>query len=158
VDQRGVFRIIDRKKDIIKLQFGEYIPLGRVETVLKANPLVDDVCVYGDMFQNHLVALIQPNERLLRTLADKCGLKPDVALDQLCSDKKLVTEVHKQLVELAKQPTSGPLVGRQIPSAIHLCPQNWVTAGLMTAALKIRRKAICDFYRVQIDAMYQTLK
>ena len=30
VDDRGTFKIIDRKKDLVKLQFGEYISLGKV--------------------------------------------------------------------------------------------------------------------------------
>ena len=30
VDEKGLFKIIDRKKDLVKLQFGEYISLGKV--------------------------------------------------------------------------------------------------------------------------------
>lgn len=30
VDELGMFKIIDRKKDLVKLQFGEYISLGKV--------------------------------------------------------------------------------------------------------------------------------
>lgn len=158
VDERGAFRIVDRKKDIIKLQFGEYIPLGRVEAVLKAHPLVENVCAYGDMYKNHLVALIEPNSRQLRALAEQLQLKPDVALDQLCTDKKLNAHVLQQLTEFAKSPASGRLIGRQVPSAVYLCPQSWLTNNLMTAALKIRRKAINEFYREQIDFMYKTLE
>ena len=33
VDERGVFKIIDRKKDLIKLQFGEYVSLGKVSEI-----------------------------------------------------------------------------------------------------------------------------
>ena len=35
----------DRKKDLVKLQHGEYIALAQVETVLKMCPLVDQICV-----------------------------------------------------------------------------------------------------------------
>ena len=30
IDEDGTVRIIDRKKDLVKLQFGEYISLGKV--------------------------------------------------------------------------------------------------------------------------------
>ena len=33
----------DRKKDLVKLQMGEYVSLGKVETAIKMSPLVDQV-------------------------------------------------------------------------------------------------------------------
>ena len=48
VDGDGTLRIIDRKKDLVKLQFGEYISLGKVESELKTCPIVENCCVYGD--------------------------------------------------------------------------------------------------------------
>lgn len=33
VDERGCFKIIDRKKDLLKLQQGEYISLGKVSAL-----------------------------------------------------------------------------------------------------------------------------
>ena len=48
VEIDGSLRIIDRKKDLVKLQFGEYVSLGKVESVLKTCSLVENICVYGD--------------------------------------------------------------------------------------------------------------
>ena len=47
----GTLRIIDRKKDLVKLQLGEYVSLGKVEALLKTHPLVENICVYGDPFR-----------------------------------------------------------------------------------------------------------
>ena len=47
----GTVRIIDRKKDLVKLQLGEYVSLGKVESQLKTHPLVENICVYGDSYQ-----------------------------------------------------------------------------------------------------------
>ena len=47
----GTLRIIDRKKDLVKLQLGEYVSLGKVEAQLKTHPLVENICVYGDSYQ-----------------------------------------------------------------------------------------------------------
>ena len=45
MEETGSIRIIDRKKDLVKLQYGEYVSLGKVESVLKTCPLVDNICV-----------------------------------------------------------------------------------------------------------------
>ena len=47
----GSFKLIDRKKDLVKLQLGEYVSLGKVEAQMKTNPLVDNICVYADSFR-----------------------------------------------------------------------------------------------------------
>ncbi len=44
----GSIKIIDRKKDLVKLQHGEYVSLGKVESNLKIHPLIENICVYGD--------------------------------------------------------------------------------------------------------------
>ena len=41
VESDGVIRIVDRKKDLVKLQHGEYISYGKVEAILKTSPLVN---------------------------------------------------------------------------------------------------------------------
>ena len=51
----GTVRIVDRKKDLVKLQLGEYVSLGKVEAQLKTHPLVENICVYGDSYQVNIV-------------------------------------------------------------------------------------------------------
>ena len=53
----GTLRIIDRKKDLVKLQLGEYVSLGKVESQLKTHPLVENICVYGDSYQVLLLSM-----------------------------------------------------------------------------------------------------
>lgn len=38
----------DRKKDLVKLQAGEYVSLAKVEAALKNCPLIDNICVYAN--------------------------------------------------------------------------------------------------------------
>ena len=55
------FRIIDRKKDLVKLQGGEYVSYGKVESVLKTHGLVENICLYADPSKDFTVAVIVPS-------------------------------------------------------------------------------------------------
>lgn len=65
----GQLKIIDRKKDLVKLQNGEYISLGRVESTLKSNPYTENFCVYANSNHNYVVALGPANEIAIKNLA-----------------------------------------------------------------------------------------
>lgn len=66
-----IVKIIDRKKDLVKLQYGEYVSLGKVESELKTCSLVDNVCVYADPTKMFAVALVMPNPDHLKAIALK---------------------------------------------------------------------------------------
>ena len=67
----GQLKIIDRKKDLVKLQNGEYVSLGRVESILKSNPYTENFCVYANSNHNYVVALGPANELAIRGLAQQ---------------------------------------------------------------------------------------
>ena len=46
----------------VKLQFGEYVSLGKVESVLKTCPIVENVCVYGESTKSYCVAIVCPGK------------------------------------------------------------------------------------------------
>ncbi len=56
----------DRKKDLVKLQAGEYVSLGKVETALKMSPMVDNICIYAESSKMFTVALVVPNAKQLK--------------------------------------------------------------------------------------------
>lgn len=55
----------------MKLQYGEYVSLGKVESELKTCPLVDNVCVYADPTKLFPVALLTANPEQLKTIVQK---------------------------------------------------------------------------------------
>lgn len=62
-DHDGVLRIIDRKKDLVKLSRGEYIALGSVESQLKKASWVENLCLYANSEHAYVVAVVVPNVR-----------------------------------------------------------------------------------------------
>ena len=69
IDANGIVKIVDRKKDLVKLQSGEYVSLGKVESLLKIHPGIENICVCADSRQSHSVALVVPGQEYLDTLA-----------------------------------------------------------------------------------------
>merc|ERR1712029_988046 len=113
VDEDGVFRIIDRKKDLVKLQGGEYVSYGKVESVLKTNGMVENMCLHADVKKKVVDAL------------GKFGLK-------------------------------NGLEKFELPKQIHMdAGFEWTPdSGLVTAAFKIRRRNVYDYYEEEIAKLY----
>ncbi|XP_047987467.1 long-chain-fatty-acid--CoA ligase 4 [Leguminivora glycinivorella] len=147
----GCIKIIDRKKDLVKLQAGEYVSLGKVEAELKTCPIVENICVYGDSSKNNTVALLVPHPQHLAELAARAGLQ-EKEFDRLCKNSQVEKLVVKELAEHAKK---CGLERFEVPTAVKLCTEVWSPdMGLVTAAFKIKRKDIQERYKDDIKRMY----
>jgi len=147
----GTIRIIDRKKDLLKLQLGEYVSLGKVESILKGCPVVANICVFGESSRSYVVAVICPQVEKLTELATELG-KPDQDLEAMCLDTDITELVLKQVLQHGLQ--SG-LKKFEIPGAVTLTSLEWTpNTGLITAAMKLRRLPLQKHYQESFDKMY----
>lgn len=55
IEADGCLRIIDRKKDLVKLQFGEYVHWKRWKQFENCS-VVEMFCIYGDSKRSYVVA------------------------------------------------------------------------------------------------------
>ncbi|CAI5445017.1 unnamed protein product [Caenorhabditis angaria] len=151
----GSLLVIDRKKDLVKLQHGEYVSLAKVECALLNCPIVDNICVYGSGLEDSVVALVVPNQKHLEKIAEEEGVDSK-DLKTMCEHPKVVAAFKKQL---DAHSTKSKLSRVEIPSAIHLCPEVWAPdTGLLTEALKLKRKPIQNAYQSTLDNLYKSLK
>jgi long-chain acyl-CoA synthetase len=147
----GTLKVVDRKKDLVKLNYGEYVSLGKVESELKTSPLVESICVYGDSLTSYCVGLIVPNQAKLKALAERYALGYE-SFEELCVDAKLNRALLK---ELSQYGTKAGLKKFELLGAITIVKEEWTPdSGLVTAAFKLRRKPIQDFYQKEINLMY----
>jgi len=148
----GTLQIIDRKKDLVKMVQGEYIALGRLEAIYGGSPYVANICVYADSLQDAPLAAVLPNEKALEELGKTKGVQGN-DLKTLCESKEVIAEVQKSLDVLAKQ---NNLHRFEYLKAIILCPEEWTPAnGLLTEAMKLKRKPLTDKYKNQFDELYK---
>merc|ERR1711915_22090 len=154
VDPEGRIKIIDRKKDLVKLALGEYVSLGKVEAIMKTHPLVDNICVHADPFNNFTVAVLVPIQGSLENLALK--LRKNLNFSQLCVDRELQKEVLKILYNHGE---INGLKKFEIPRTVHLTPNVWTPdTNLVTAAFKIRRKMIYNVFEKEFQNLYDEEK
>lgn len=150
VFEDGVLKIVDRKKDLVKLQHGEYVSYGKVEAVLKTCPIIDNVCLYADPSKNYLIAIVVPDRSQLKDLAAKSN--DAQSLEDLIKD----SEIEKKIVALAvSYGQRNGLERFELPTKLILTLEEWTPdSGLVTAAFKIRRRQIVDHYKQDIDRIY----
>lgn len=150
-DEDGCLSIIDRKKDLVKLQFGEYVSLGKVEAELKVCPIVENVCVYAESSSNFIVAIVSPIQKNLEELAQKLG-KADLQREELCMDDGIKKAILDELIATGKK---AKLEKFELPADVYLTPDIWTPdTGLVTAAFKLKRKDIQSRYQDAINRMY----
>ncbi|XP_070496999.1 fatty acid CoA ligase Acsl3-like [Chironomus tepperi] len=150
IHEDGTVKIIDRKKDLVKLQHGEYISLGKVESELKTCLFVENICVYGDSTKTYCVAVIAPAEIGLKDLAATLGISGE--MEQLCMNREVTNLALKKIQEHAAK---SNLIKFEIPTKITLVPEPWTPeSGLVTAAFKIKRKEIQAKYKAEYTKMY----
>lgn len=92
----------DRKKDLVKLQAGEYVSLGKVEAELKTCGVVENICVYGDPSKQFTVALVVPNQKHLEEIALRQGVT-GIDFEDLCTSPVVEKAVIRELAEHAKK-------------------------------------------------------
>lgn len=149
----GCLEIIDRKKDIVKLQHGEYVSLGKVEAVLVISPYVDSIMVHADPFHSYCVALVVAAQAALEDWAAEHAIQ-FVDFPDLCIKEETIKEVYTSLVKAAK---AARLEKFEIPAKIKLLPEPWTPeSGLVTAALKLKRDVIRKTFSEDLAKLYSS--
>ncbi|MGP3982577.1 AMP-dependent synthetase/ligase [Streptomyces sp. KR80] len=147
-DPDGMLRITDRKKELIITASGKNIAPSRVESLLRAHPLIGYAAVVGDR-RPYLTALLVLDEEAAPLWARAHGL-PAEDIRELAAEP----HVHKELaaaVERANAVLSRP---EQVKS-FHVLDRSWSPqTGELTPKLSLKRRVIEARYADEIDALY----
>ena len=96
----GCLKIIDRAKNIFKLQHGEYISPEKIENVLSTSPWILQQFVYGDSYKTYLVAVIVPQNTEVMKWAQEKNIPG--TYEELCNNEELKKTILKDLERLGR--------------------------------------------------------
>jgi len=150
ITAEGNLMIIDRKKDLVKLQMGEYVALSKVENALKSSKYVALPMVYASSSMSYAIALLCPNVANLKALATELGVAGD--LKEWCADEKMKAAVLKEVQGVC---SASKLAKFEIPTKVILVEELWTPENeLLTAVQKLKRREIVAKHKAEIDAVY----
>lgn len=146
----GRMRIIDRKKNIFKLQQGEYVAPEKVENVYARCPYVEEVFLHGDSAQNFCVTVVKPRQDNFMELAKKNNLTG--SYQELCQNPAMRKLMIKEVFEFGKK--SGLNTFEQAKN-IYLESSLFMEKKILTNTMKLQRYEAKTVYKQVIEKLYQ---
>lgn len=148
MDDKGVLRITDRKKDIIITAGGENIAPQKIEGMLKSIPSVSQAVVIGDR-RKHLSALLTIDETKLREAIAEAGSSASTMIDA-SGDPKVHDWMFRQVEEVNQR-----LARVEKIKKIKILPEDLsIDGGELTPTMKVKRKVVNKKYEDAIEAFY----
>jgi long-chain acyl-CoA synthetase len=147
-DPEGYYYIVDRKKELIITAGGKNISPANLESLLKSNPLIGQVCVIGDN-RAYLTALIVLDGQVAPAWAAARGI-PGHGVAELAGHPDVRAEVERAVASLNERVSRVENIRRWT-----ILPAEWTAESEeLTPTLKLKRRVIHDKYSPAIADMY----
>lgn len=145
----GRIRIKGRIKEIIVTSTGEKIPPNDLELAIQADPLFEQVMVYGEG-RPYITALAVVNPDEWNKFAVSLKVDPDDPESLNRRDVRLAA-----IRRLKKAAANFPQYG--VPRNVQLLKDPWtIDNGALTVTMKLKRSVICERYSQEIKELYET--
>lgn len=143
-------KITDRKKELFKTSGGKYVAPQPIENKCKESPFIEQLMVIGSE-RKFVAALIVPSFSMLRQWMSKQNI-PFTTNEEVVKNKEVIA-MYEKVVE---RYNAGFNHVEQIKKFV-LMPREWgVETGEMTPKLSLKRKAIMEKYKDEIEKIYNT--
>ena len=149
----NALRIVDRVKNIFKLQQGEYISPEKIENILSGSKYIDQIFVYGDTLQNYLIAFVYPSQKeIFGLIKSKYDNISDDNYKEHFDEDDIKKEVIKDIDTYGRK---NDLKGFELPKKIYLCKEPFsIENQIITPTMKIRRHQAKKFFAKEINKLY----
>ena len=149
----NAFKIIDRVKNIFKLQQGEYVAPEKIENKLAKCKYVEQIFVYGDSLQNYLVGILVPKPGPVIEFLKNKGIEANKDnYKDYFEDKDLIHDILNELETFSR---SNDIKGFEIVKNVHLFKDSFtVDNNLLTTTMKIKRHIAKKYFEKEINKLY----
>jgi long-chain acyl-CoA synthetase len=150
----NALRIVDRVKNIFKLQQGEYISPEKIENIFLGSKYIEQIFIYGESVQSYLIAIIYPKSfDVIEFMKKKINdINKDNYINYL-DDEELKKEIIKELDVYGRK---NDLKGFELPKKIFLTKEPFsVENQIVTPTLKIRRHNAKKYFMEEIKKLYE---
>ncbi|KAK4186602.1 putative long-chain-fatty-acid--CoA ligase [Podospora australis] len=161
VDSMGRFKIIDRKKNVLKLAQGEYISPERIENVyMGSTNLVAMAFVHGEGKESSLVGIFGIDPVHFAPFASKIlkqtiAAEDKAALKVAANDPRVKAAFLKLLDQIGK---SHKFNNFEKVKNVYLDIEPFsIENELLTPTLKLKRPQTARAFRAEIDRMYEEI-
>ncbi|KAJ2450741.1 long-chain fatty acid-CoA ligase [Coemansia sp. RSA 2336] len=143
----GRLRIVDRRRNLVKLAHGEYVALEALESAYASAPLVANVCVIADAHMTRPCALVSVDRASVAQWAQQQQQQQQQQqwlkerdMDVLAQSVEFRAAVEQELAQAAQ---SCGLARQERLAAVRVVREAWTPEnGMLTAANKLRRREI----------------
>ncbi|CAI5451063.1 unnamed protein product [Caenorhabditis angaria] len=156
--ENGSLQIIDRKNEMFKLCQGEFVSPIQVESIYCNSPLITQIYVTGSTLRSFLVGIVVLESMWFKQLLSNMPEKnyENIPIEKSLGDRKVRNAVMKELNEFGK--ASG-LQTIELLQNVYLTMNEFSEEdGLITSTLKNRRKMLENFWKNEIEQMYNEIE
>ena len=151
----NAFKIVDRVKNIFKMQQGEYISPEKVENIYENCKYIEQIFIYGNSLKNYLVCIVHPKfEDIIEFLKNKGinNVDKNNCIDYF-EDEDLKKEIIKEMDTFGRK---NGLKGFELPKKIYLFKDKFsVENQIITPTMKIKRHVAKKIFEEQIKKLYE---
>ena len=141
--------ITDRKKEIFKTAGGKYIAPQTLENNYKESTYIEQVMVIGEN-ERFPAALILPAFQALVNWCSKMEI-PYTTNGEMIKDKRVIDKIQSEIDRYKEEFGNWEQVKK-----FELLSVEWsIDGGELTPKLSLRRKAILEKYKAQVEKIYR---
>ena len=151
----NAMKIVDRVKNIFKLQQGEYICPEKIENIYEKCKYIEQIFIHGNTLKSYLICIVYPKkEDIIEFLKNKGVNNVDKKnCINYFDDKDLKEEIIKVMDKYGREKN---LVGFELPKKIYLTKEPFsVDNQIMTPTMKLRRHVAKKIFEKQINELYE---